>query len=155
MKKIQLALVAALMLGLFGTEAFTIAQPNFVLPVGLKVGWVLDYQPGASITIEDKFGNVSAFSLTADTRILPKPRAGQTMVGSLVTILARRDPRTRAWMAFGIVIHAMATGPQQPPTPIPTEVPTSTPTATAVPTNTSTPLPTDTPTSTPTATATP
>lgn len=171
MRKVPVAIAVLLVIGVLATEAFTTANPMFVLPVGLKVGWVLNYQPGTSITIQDKFGNVSTFGLTADTRILPKPRAGQQMVGSLVTILARRDPTTHGWIAFGIVIHPLGTGRQPPPTPTATIMPSETPTATmmatdtptstatdtatATSTDTATPTPTDTPTSTPTDTPAP
>lgn len=163
MRKVPVAMAILLVIAVLATEAFTTANPLFVLPVGLKVGWVLNYQPGTSITIQDKFGNVSTFGLTATTRILPKPRAGQQMVGSLVTILAKRDPTTHGWIAFGIVIHPLGTGPQQPPTPSATIAPSETPTATMMPsdtptatsTDTATPTPTDTPTSTPTDTPAP
>ncbi len=155
MRKFPLALALMLVIGLMATEAFTIARPTFVLPVGLKVGWVLNYEPGVNITIQDKFGNVATFALTPDTMILPRPRANQQVVGSRVTILARRDPTTGGWIAFGIVIHPSGTGPQQPPTPTPTMAPTDTPTATLTPTNTPTDTPTDTPTMVPTDTSTP
>lgn len=143
MRKLPVFLTIALALSVLATEAFTIVRPSFVLPIGLKVGWVLSYQPGASITIQDKFGNLSTFALTPDTKILPRPRASQQMVGSFVTILARRDPRTQGWIAFGIVIHPLDTGPQQPPTPTFTP-PTNTPTSAAVPTDTPTMVPTET-----------
>ncbi len=149
MKKIPMALAAVMIVALLGTEAFAAVSPMFVLPLGLKVGWVLNYQPGVSITIQDKFGNLSSFALTSETRILPRPRANELMVGSLVTILARRDPRTHGWIAFGIVVHPAGTGPQQPATPTMTPAPSDTPTSTA--TETSTATPTDTPTSTPTS----
>ncbi len=154
MRKIPLIMAIVLVIGVLATEAFTTATPMFVFPFGLKVGWVLVYQPGASITIQDKFGNISTFTLSADTKILPKPRAGQQMVGSLVTILARRNPTTGGWIAFGIVIRPLGTGPQQSPTPTATITPTDTPTATLVPTNTPTNTPTDTPTLVPTDTST-
>ena len=40
-----------------------------------RVGTVVDYTVGQSITIQDRFGNQSIFLLTADTKILPKKRA--------------------------------------------------------------------------------
>jgi hypothetical protein len=80
-----------------------------------RVGIVTDYQPGASITIQDKEGNLFMFLLTEDTKILPEDRTDQLKVGSLVTIICPRDvtggylstPSTpaAAGTATGIVVH--------------------------------------------------
>jgi hypothetical protein len=107
-----------------------------------RVGTVVAYTAGQSITIQDRFGNQSTFLLTSDTKYLPKSRVGSLGVGSYVTIIAPRDPHSGNTMltATGVVIHPHA--------------PTSFPTATFTPTFTATPTSTETPTSTPTETPT-
>ncbi len=58
MKKLPIFVTFAPAISFLATEAFTVARPSLVLPAALKVGWVLNYQPGASITIQYKFGNL-------------------------------------------------------------------------------------------------
>jgi hypothetical protein len=133
-----------------------------------RVGVVVDYQPGVSITVQDRFGNQSTFLINGDNiKILPKKRADSLGVGSYVTIIAPRDPKSdnTLLMALGIVIHphAPTSFPTGSPTPestltgseTPTETVTPTETPTETPTSTPTETPTETSTSTPTATATP
>ena len=50
------------------------------------------------------------FQLTADTKILPAERADQLAVGSLVTLIAPRDPSSEIPIAKGIVIHPAGSG---------------------------------------------
>jgi hypothetical protein len=107
-----------------------------------RVGTVTNYQPGVSITIEDKDGNSFTFLITPETRILPPDLASQLGVGSRVTIVAPRDVAHGTLTAAAIVVHPAFSGG--------TGTPTSTATATA------TPLPTTaTETATLTDTATP
>lgn len=119
-----------------------------------RVGVVTAYTPGESITVQAKDGNSSTFLLTANTKILPSHRADQLAVGSLVTVISRRDVTGGPLTAQGIVVHPQkqegdgvegSQTPESSPTPSPT--PTDTPTPT--------PSPSPTPTSTPTMTATP
>jgi hypothetical protein len=70
-----------------------------------RVGTVTAYTPGASITVLDKKGGSSTFVLTPDTKILPEDRASELGVGSLVTIISRRDPTGGPLTAQGIVVH--------------------------------------------------
>jgi hypothetical protein len=70
-----------------------------------RVGTVAAYEPGKSITIKDKDGNQTTFTLTADTKILPAERAENLKTGAAVTIISRRDPAGGALTAQGIVIH--------------------------------------------------
>ena len=74
------------------------------------VGTVTDYQPGASITIQDNQGNNFTYLLTADTKILPEERAGLLAVGFRVTIIAGRDVTGGPLTASGIVIHPAGAG---------------------------------------------
>ncbi|HEY2980425.1 MAG TPA: DUF5666 domain-containing protein [Anaerolineales bacterium] len=85
-----------------------------------RVGWVTEYTPGASITIQAHDGVLYTFALTADTKILPAERAGELAIDSLVTIIAPRDPSGLGWTAFGIVVHPAGSGAgSAPPTPTP------------------------------------
>jgi hypothetical protein len=70
-----------------------------------RVGTVTEYTAGVSISIQDKDGNTFAFTLTADTKLLPAERAGDLAVGSRVTIIAPRDPATGGVNVTGIVVH--------------------------------------------------
>jgi hypothetical protein len=102
-----------------------------------RVGTVTDYQPGVSITIRDKDGDLFTFLITLQTKILPPDLAGTLGVGSRVTIIAPRDVAHGTLTAAGIVVHPAGSGG------------TGTPTATATPTATETATSTNTATSTP------
>jgi hypothetical protein len=96
-----------------------------------RVGWVTEYTPGVSITIQASDGNTYTFALTADppTKILPAERAGELAVGSRVTIIAPRDPSGLVWTAVGIVVHPAGSGAgSMPPTATATSVPMPMPT---------------------------
>lgn len=83
-----------------------------------RVGWVLEYAPGASIMIQASDGASYTFTLTAETKILPAERAGELAVGSRVTIIAPRDPSSETLTAKGIVVHPAESGAgSAPPTP--------------------------------------
>lgn len=73
-----------------------------------RVGTVTDYQPGVSITIEDKDGLLFTFVVTAETKVLPAERADQLIVGARVTIIAPRDVTGGDPTAKGIVVHPAA-----------------------------------------------
>lgn len=89
-----------------------------------RVGWVTEYTPGVSLTIQAHDGNLYSFTLSADTRILPGERAGELAVGSLVTVIAPRDPASLGWFAFGIVVHPAGSGAgSAPPAVTPTPTP--------------------------------
>lgn len=89
-----------------------------------RVGWVTDYVPGTSITIQASDGNSYTFNLTADTKILPADRAGDLAVGARVTIIAPRNPGGTGWAAIGIVVHPQGSGAgSQPPTATATTTP--------------------------------
>jgi hypothetical protein len=126
MKKVPIALAALLIAALFlGTQAFD--SPSLSQPAWAHhVGWVTEYTPGTSITIQAHDGSYHTFALAAETKLLPMGRAGELALGSRVTILARWDKTTLSWMAFGIVVHPAGSGAGSAP-------PTATPTPTAVP----------------------
>ena len=100
-----------------------------------RVGIVTDYQPGVSITIQDKDGETFTFLITPDTKILPPDRASELVVGVYVTIITPRDVTGGPLTAAGIVIHPKA----KTPTPTITDTPMATDTATDTPTSTETP----------------
>ena len=75
-----------------------------------RVGWVTEYSPGVSITIQAHDGNFYTFTLTAETKILPAERAGELAVGSRVNIISPRDPAALGWTAQGIVVHPAGSG---------------------------------------------
>ena len=133
MRKLSVILAIVLALVLATTQVFALpaATADAKKPwASVHVGWVTDYQPGVSITIQNKDGALHTFDLT-DPKILPPSRAGELAVGSRVTIIAMRDSTTHGWIAFGIVVHPAGTGGTPPATP--TMVPTSTPTETPTP----------------------
>ena len=83
-----------------------------------RVGWVTEYTPGVSITIQASDGNTYPFALTADTKILPA--GNEVTVGSRVTIIAPRDPSALGWTAIGIVVHPAGSGAGSMPAATPT-----------------------------------
>jgi hypothetical protein len=123
MKKVSLALILVVILSLLATQVMAqSAKPkNSEGPLpSQKVGWVTAYTPGVSITIWDHKSLYYTYVLTPDIKILPKNRVGELAIGSRVTILARRDPTTLGWIAFGIVVHPAGSGAgSMPPTPTP------------------------------------
>jgi hypothetical protein len=83
-----------------------------------RVGWVMAYAPGESITIQAHDGNTFTFALAEDVKILPTDRADELAVGSRVTIIAPRNPATPLGAANGIVVHPAGSGAgSQPTTP--------------------------------------
>ncbi len=118
-----------------------------------RVGMVTDYQPGVSITIQDKDSNLFTFIVTETTKILPAERADQLAVGVRVTIICPRDVAYGTFTAAGIVVHPPEgedDDDEDSGTPTATATPTETPTPTPTPTETPTSTPSETPTETPT-----
>ena len=74
------------------------------------VGIVTAYTPGTSITIQAHDGNLYTFELDPNHKILPAERADQLAVGSLVTIIAPRQPDSTTLLARGIVVHPAGSG---------------------------------------------
>jgi len=70
-----------------------------------NVGIVTDYLAGTSITIRAKDGQLYAFLLTEETKILPAERLDLLVVGARVTISSPRDVTSMEQTATGIVIH--------------------------------------------------
>jgi hypothetical protein len=82
------------------------------------VGVVTDYQPGVSITIEDKDGVAFTYLLSPDAKILPLDRVDLLVAGAYVTVIAPRDVTTTDLVATGIVVHpAVPAGLSNPATP--------------------------------------
>src|SRR5258707_2375237 len=151
MKKISLLLILVLAGSLLTTQAFASAAGSSnakncgaTFPLSLHVGWVTAYTPNSTITIDGHDGTLFTYSLTGNIKILPMNRASQLTIGSRVTILAKRDPSTCGWTAFGIVVHTAGSGAGSAP-------PTFTPTVTSSPTSTCTETPAPTYADTPTA----
>jgi len=68
-----------------------------------RVGEVTAYDAGNSITVKNKKGDTSTFTLDNKTKIMPE---GKTpAVGDTVTVVARRIPSATTWTAQAIVIH--------------------------------------------------
>lgn len=74
-----------------------------------RVGTVVEYLDGKSITIEAKDGESYTFAITEDTKILPASRADELEEGARVTIIAPRDVTGGEPTAMGIVIHPTKT----------------------------------------------
>jgi len=183
-KRVPLLLtMVVLVMALFltATQAFasqdTSVNPN-AQQMTIHVGWVTEYVPGVSITIQTHEGSFFTYQLTDTTRYLPAERAGELEVGSRVTIICPNgDPAAGTAVAAGVVIHPAESGEgSMPPAatstptagpgtqiPIPTETPvvtespvvTDTAVVTEEPVMTDTPVPTEAPTETPGETPTP
>lgn len=123
-----------------------------------RVGIVIAYSPGGSITIMDRRGDFFDFTISSSVRILPSHRAHLLDVDAFVTVISPANSPNNKMVATSIVVHnGVPSGfPTLPPTSTPTYTATSTPTytPTQTPTNTPTQTPTHTPTVTPTNTPT-
>lgn len=134
--------------------ALVVSQTNTAsaAPEVQRVGLVVAYTEGQSITIVDRNGGQFTFELASPLKIVPPHRADMLAVGAYVTIIAPNNIPNGKHIAQGIVIHP------QPPAgfPIPTNTLTPVPTETALPTETltETPLPAETETETPLPTET-
>jgi ribosome maturation factor RimP len=106
-----------------------------------RVGTVTEYTPGVSITIETKNGETTTFALTGGVKILPEDRVDELEVGSLVTIISRRDVTGGELTAQGIVVHPSVEEGEADDEGTP-EI-TQTPSSTLTPGPTKTPKPTE------------
>ena len=91
-----------------------------------NVGVVSALDPGVSIEITDKKGEVFVYLLNEFTKYLPEKRIADLQVGSLVTIISPRDVTGQPVVAAGVVIHPMGTDLEdieETETPEPTEAP--------------------------------
>jgi hypothetical protein len=151
MQKVSLILLTVLALALL-TSMVGLAASSKDSEVQ-RVGLVVAYTAGQSITIADRDGVQYTFTIASNLKIVPPERANMLGVGSYVTIIAPNNVPNGKSIAVGIVIH-----PQMPSSfPLPSGSFTPLPTDTAVPTETalSTEVASETPTATPTATETP
>jgi hypothetical protein len=86
-----------------------------------RVGVVVAYIPGQSITIADRQGNQFAFELASPLKIVPAHRANLLGPGAFVTIIAPNNVPNGKHIAVGIVIHRGVppglAGPSAGPTP--------------------------------------
>lgn len=152
MKKVSLFVLAVFVLAALANMASAQASPAADKEVQ-RVGLVLAYTPGESITILDKDGNEFTFELASQIKIVPAQRADMLGVGAYVTIIAPNNVPNDKHIAVGIVIHPKAPSGFPIPTATFTPLPTETLTPTETPTSTE-PL-TETATATETATPTP
>src|SRR5689334_21592319 len=119
MRKITLILVsmlvAALAISMTNVQASPISDPEVQ-----RVGLVVAYTEGQSITIMDKDGNQFTFTLASPLKIVPADRANMLGPGAYVTIIAPNNVPGGKMIATGIVIHP------QPPSSFPISSVTST-----------------------------
>jgi hypothetical protein len=87
MKKLSLFLGVALVFTLLVNLTSAQASPNLD-PEVRRVGLVVAYTEGQSITIMDKDGNQFTFALASPLKIVPAHRANMLGVGAYVTIIA-------------------------------------------------------------------
>src|SRR5258706_2326055 len=124
-----------------------------------RVGLVVAYKTGQSITIMDRDGNQLTFTLAADLKIVPANRVGMLHPGAYVTIIAPNNVPNGKQIAVGIVIHpGIPEGfplPTQTTTPAPTDTLVTTATSVETPTSAETATSTETIAVTDTPTATP
>lgn len=108
-----------------------------------RVGLVVAYHPGDTITIVDRQGNEFEFELASSLRIVPRHRAHLLAPGVFVTVIAPNNTPGGKHIAVGIVIHPgvppgfpvppTPSTPEPPTPPGPTEPPTEPPTVTPTP----------------------
>lgn len=145
MRKFSLSVLTVLVLLLTTVAFVSPSNTASAAPEVQRVGLVIAYTEGQSITIMDQHGNQFTFELDAHLKIVPADRVDMLAPGAYVTIIAPNNFHEGKSIATGIVIHPHI--PEGFPTPIASS--TSVPTDTAVPTETM--LPTDVSSETPTA----
>lgn len=69
-----------------------------------RVGMIDAYTAGTSISLKDKKGDVSTFTITTDTKIVLKKGATAVTVGERATVVARRVPSSDTYTATAIVV---------------------------------------------------
>lgn len=74
------------------------------LTIRHRVGKVVSYSAGSSITIQAEDGTKEEFVLAADAKIRD-PKGDGVTVGDRVTVISRRDPSSDIAIATGIVVH--------------------------------------------------
>lgn len=70
-----------------------------------RVGLVVDYSPGETITIVDRNGDPYTFALASPLKITPDKRASQLKAGAFVTVIAPNNAPNNKQTAVGIVVH--------------------------------------------------
>ena len=145
MRKFSLSVLTVLALLLTAVAFVSPTKSASAAPEVERVGLVLAYTEGQSITIMDQHGDQFTFELDSDLKIVPPDRAHLLAPGAYVTVIAPNNGHDGKLIATGIVIH-----PHIPEGfPIPTVGVPHLPTETALPTETT--LPTDVSSETPTA----
>jgi hypothetical protein len=156
MKKLSLFLLIALAFASLASWTSAQASPSLD-PEVQRVGYVVAYTAGESITIVDRDGVQFTFALASNLKIVPVHRADLLKPGAYVTIIAPNNVAGGKLIAAGIVIHPQAPSSFPSPTftftPLPTD--TALPTATELPSETPTEVPTETVVVTETPTETP
>jgi hypothetical protein len=104
MRTYKVLLVAALAVALLANLALAQASPAYA-EESQRVGLVVDYIPGQSITIVDQANIQYQFELAALLNVLPPELAGTLKVGSYVTIIAPNKLPDGKHIAAGIVVH--------------------------------------------------
>lgn len=99
-----------------------------LIPEVQRVGVVVAYSPGQSITIVDRHSNQFTFELASPLKIVPAHRAGMLARGTFVTIIAPNNVPGGKQIAVGIVIHPGVPRGFLAPSPTFTPVPSETPT---------------------------
>jgi len=69
-----------------------------------RVGTIEAYQQGTSITLKDKKGELSVFTINSNTKILFKKGATEVKIGEQATVIASRDPGTDQFTAKDILV---------------------------------------------------
>lgn len=119
----------------FAASANSTAKTNLMealhtknpLATTARIGWVTSYQPGVSITIRTREGEIT-FDLSKLTRVLPASSSSNLAVDSRVLVFATRDRGVRALSAYEIVdlrsgAAAAASAPTAAPSPAPSPAP--------------------------------
>ncbi len=136
MRKFSLSVLTVLVLMAVGFISPT--KTASAAPEVERVGLVIAYTEGQSITIMDQHGDQFTFELDSHLKIVPPDRAHLLAPGAYVTIIAPNNFHEGKSIATGIVIH-----PHIPEGfPVPTASFTPLPTDTALPTDVSSETPT-------------
>jgi hypothetical protein len=138
MRKFSLSVLTVLVLLLTTVAFVSPSNTASAAPEVQRVGLVIAYTEGQSITIIDQHGNQFTFELDSHLKIVPPDRAHLLAPGVYVTIIAPNNFHEGKSIATGIVIH-----PHIPEGfPVPTASFTPLPTDTALPTEVSSETPT-------------
>jgi len=69
-----------------------------------RVGTITGLEPSNSITLQDKKGELSVFTINSDTKILFKKGGTELKIGERATVIARRVPGTEQFLAKDILV---------------------------------------------------